>query len=215
MEFLFTQYCCRYKSLAEEYRQQPHVLAEPGSQGQRSDTTSLNEAMLKQQDLDSMLHGSPQWSEHSGQLTPRSVGAAPILPMDEVFHSSGDGQSLASGSVALPMGDGLGRGVQFMGTPLDQSLNSAIVDHAPLGSPLQSASLAGSDGGGGGGGDNAMRGGIVGGVAPPTSIPMQYSLGMLAQSRLSHHSPGPQVRQSVNQCLHSDTVSWFLIASIY
>ena len=157
--------------------------------------------MLKQQDLDSLLHGSPQWSEHSGQLTPRSVGAAPILPMDEVFHSSGDGQSLASGSVALPMGDSLGRGVQFMGTPLDQSLNSALVNHAPLGSPLQSASLVGSDGCGGGGGDSAMRGGVVGGVAPPTSIPMQYGLGMLAQSRLSHHSPGPQVRQSVNKGL--------------
>jgi hypothetical protein len=150
--------------------------------------------MLKQHDLDSMLHGSPQWSEQSGQLTPRSVGAGPILPMDEVFHSSGgDGQSLASGSVALPMGDGLGRGMQFMGTPLDQSLNSAI-NHAPLGSPLQSASLAGSDGGSGGGrGDSVMRGGVMGGVAPPTSIPMQYGLGMLAQSRLSHHSPGPQV----------------------
>ena len=148
--------------------------------------------MLKQQDLDSMLHGSPCWLEHSGQLTPRSVGAGPILPMDEVFHSSsGDGQSPASGSVALPMGNDLGRGVQFMGTPLDQSLNSAIVDHAPLGSPLQSASLAGSDGGGRG--DSVMRGGVMGGVAPPTSIPMQYSLGMLAQSRLSHHSPGPQV----------------------
>ena len=141
-----------------------------------------------------MLHGSPQWSEHSGQLTPRSVGAVPILPMDEVFHSSGDGQSLASGSVALPMGDGLGRGVQFMGTPLDQSLNSAIIDHAPLGSPLQSASVAGSDGGGG----DSVRGGAMGGVAPPTSIPMQYSLGMLAQSRLSHHSPGPQVRDNIS-----------------
>ena len=148
-----------------------------------------------------MLRGSPQWSEHSGgQLTPRSVGAAPILPMDEVFHgSSGDGQSLASGSVALPMGDGLARGLQFMGTPLDQSLNSAIVDHAPLGSPLQSASLAGSDGSGGGG-DSVMRGGVVGGVAPPTSIPMQYGLGMLAQSRLSHHSPGPQVRIKMKKC---------------
>ena len=148
-----------------------------------------------------MLRSSPQWSEHlGGQLTPRSVGAAPILPMDEVFHgSSGDGQSLASGSVALPMGDGLARGLQFMGTPLDQSLNSAIVDHAPLGSPLQSASLAGSDGSGGGG-DSVMRGGVVGGVAPPTSIPMQYGLGMLAQSRLSHHSPGPQVRIKMKKC---------------
>ena len=196
-DFFLHSHYCRYKSVAEEYQQQPHVLAEPGSQGQRSDTTSLKEAMLKQQDLDSMLHGSPQWSEHSGQLTPRSVEAAPILPMDEVFHSSGDGQSLASGSVALPMGDGLGRGVPFMGTSLDQSLNSAIIDHAPLGSPLQSASFAGSDGGGGGGGgDSAMRGGVIGGVAPPTSIPMH--LGMLAQSRLSHHSPGPQVSQSMN-----------------
>ena len=191
---------CRYKSLAEER----HTLAEPGSQGQRSDTTSLNEAMLKQQDLDSMLRGSPQWSEQSGgQLTPRSVGAAPILPMDEVFHSSGgDGQSLASGSVALPMADGLR---QFMGTPLDQSLNSAI-DHAPLGSPLQSASLAGSDGDGRGGGrgDSVMRGRVMGGVAPPTSIPMQYSLSMLAQSRLSHHSPGPQVSHST--CISSNVL---------
>ena len=152
-----------------------------------------------------MLRGSPQWSEQSGgQLTPRSVGAAPILPMKEVFHSSGDdGQSLASGSVALPMADGLR---QFMGTPLDQSLNSAI-DHAPLGSPLQSASLAGSDGDGGGGrGDSVMRGRVVGGVAPPTGIPMQYSFSMLAQSRLSHHSSGPQVslKDTVSTCIISN-----------
>lgn len=91
---------------------------------------------------------------------------------------SGDGQSLASGSVDLTLHDG--RGVQFLTSPLNQSLNSAI-DHAPLGSPLQS----GSDGG------SVRSGAVGGGGAPP--IPMQYSLGMLAQSRLSHHSPGPQV----------------------
>ena len=174
---------CRYKSLAEEYQLQ---LAD--SQGQQSDNIPHNDVMF-QQDIVSMHHGSPRWSEHSGQLTPRSVGPASILPMDEVFHSSGDGQSLASGSVALPMNDG--RGVQFMGTPLDQSLNSAF-DHAPLGSPLQSASLAASDGG------DSVRGGIMRGVAPPTAIPIQYSLGMLAQSRLSHHSPGPQVTPRVD-----------------
>ena len=175
-------YCyCRYKSLAEEYQQQLAVF-----QGQRSNNVG-NEPMMLHQGIDSHIHhGSPQLSERSEQLTPRSVGAVPILPMEEVFHSSGDGQSLASGSMALS----IGRGVQFMGTPLDQSLNSAI-DHAPLGSPLQLASLAASDGGG-----DSVRGGVMGGVAPPTTVPIQYGLGMLAQSRLSHHSPatGPQVK---------------------
>lgn len=88
-----------------------------------------------------------------------------------------------------------------MGTPLDQSLNSAIIDHAPLGSPLQSASLAASDGSRGG---DSVRGGAMGGVAPPTSIPIQYSLSMLAQSRLSHHSPGPQVRLNTHTHTHID-----------
>ena len=110
------------------------------------------------------------------------AGAAPILSMEAVFHTASG--SLASGSVALP--DGGGREIQFLGTPLDQSLNS-VINHAPLGSPLRSSSLAGSDGG------DHVTGGVGGGVAPPTGLSKQYGLGMLVQSRLSHHSPGPQV----------------------
>ena len=161
----------KYKTLADELQQRLDAFQ-----------SDFGKSTLTKDDND-VQQQSPQWSNQSEQLTPRSVGVAPqlyeqtppLLPMDEVFHS-GDEQSLTSGSVVVPIPDG--RGVQFLATPLDQSMNSAI-NHAPLGSPLQSASLV-SDGG-------SMRGGAV-------PIPVQYSLGMLAQSRLSHHSPGPQVR---------------------
>ena len=148
-------------------------MAESGLEGQRSDVKDLPHDQE-----------SPRWSEHSEQLTPRSMGDVPVLTMNEVFPS-GDGQSLASGSLDLALQEG--RVQQYLATPLDQSLNSAI-DHAPLGSPLQSASLL-SDG------DSLRSGAGGGGVAPP--IPMQYSLGMLAHSRLSHHSPGPHVRHYI------------------
>ena len=163
----------RLKSLADNLQERHGDF-----QGRRSD---VNGSMVTSRLGDMVRQGSPQWSEQSEQLTPRSVGAVPILKMDEIFHS-GDGQSLASGSVDLTVPDN--RGVQFLATSLDQSMNSTF-DHAPLGSPMQSASI-GSDGFDGG----SVRSG-AGGRA---SLPMQYSLGMLAQSRLSHHSPGPQVR---------------------
>ena len=54
-----------------------------GLEGQRS---HVGDTMLMRQDHDEFaLRRSPQWSEHSGQLTPRSVGVAPTLPMDEVM----------------------------------------------------------------------------------------------------------------------------------
>lgn len=43
------------------------------------------EAMAMRRDGDFVQQSSPQWSDHSEQLTPRSVGAPSIQPMDEVM----------------------------------------------------------------------------------------------------------------------------------
>ena len=119
-----------------------------------------------------------QWQDE--QLTPRSVGLSPFvaeatpptIPMEEVMIRD-DGQSFASGSIDLQgsgRSPGGGRGVHFLPTSLDQSVNS--MDFAPVGSPLEAASLTSGD---------------FPSTAPP---PLQQ---MLIQSRMSYHSPAPQV----------------------
>lgn len=121
------------------------------------------DSLLQYSTLKHELLHSPSPSQQLQQSPMQSMSTIPLRALEEVLDVQSDSQLLTSGSVDME------RSNVFLSS-LEQSVVS--MDPAPVGSPLQSQLLSG--------------GGSFVGVRPGQSSPPQY--GLLAMSRLSHHS---------------------------